>query len=224
MPSINGIDVLDCLVTGSVEEDTVNSDNAAKTRKISYTPVKCYLCNTIDNPKRMTSLAGSSKIRFKEVAYFFKQMDEHQGSDTIDINTSKLCKDCTEIVLKELNGCFICGEIVSDPRMKTSINDGRYKALAMEERLCFQGVNSKREPTENDQSCFCCQKRIMAIIQEEASGNTMKMKVVLQRSKKTCIVCLDTNNLQDFSRFGRINMFIQTGMCFTRFIVRKSKI
>lgn len=213
MSSISGIDVLeDCLITGSSAEDTVSSVNAEKKRKISYTPVKCYLCDTMDNPKRMTSLAGSSKNRFKEVAYFFKQMEEHQGPDLIDINTSKLCKDCTEIVQKEINGCFICGEIVSDPRMKRSINDGRYKVLAMEERLCFQGVSSKRDPTEHDISCFGCQKRIMGIIQEEASGNTMKMKVVLQRSKKACIVCLDTSNLQDFSRIGRINMFIQTGV------------
>lgn len=222
MSSISGLDVSeDCLITGSGAENTVNRASAAKTRKISYIPVKCYLCATMDNPKRMTSLAGSSKNRFREVAYFFKQMEEHQA---LDINTSKLCKECTEIVLKEINGCFICGEIVSDPRMKRSIIDDRFKVLAMEERSCFQGVSSKREPTEHDQSCFCCQKRIMGIIQEEASGNTMKMKVVLQRSKKACIVCLDTNNLKDFSRIGRINMFIQTGVYFARFIVQKSKI
>lgn len=56
----------------SVIENESETENTAlpqpKKRKISYTPVKCYLCEVQDNPKKMTSLAGCTKTRLREVA------------------------------------------------------------------------------------------------------------------------------------------------------------
>lgn len=63
------------------------------------------------------------------------------------------------------------------------VSDGWFKCLAIEERESFQGLDSKKEPDEQDRTCLCCQTRIDDMVQQELSGNTMKMKFVLQRSK-----------------------------------------
>lgn len=136
------------------------------------------------------------------------------------VENSKLCSLCTKRVLKENNGCFVCGEVVTDARLIRPISDGRFKHLSTEERTSFQGNNSKREPTELDRCCLCCQTRILDVIQDEASGKSIKMKVVLQRSKKACIVCLETKDIKDLNRNARIKVFIQTGL----FIVKGSKV
>lgn len=93
----------DCLIVGSENDSedclietevTLNGSGATKKRKICYTPIKCYLCDVMDNPKRMTSLAGSSKNRFREVAHIFKHNDEH---DDI-IGMSKIYKGhCSKV-------------------------------------------------------------------------------------------------------------------------------
>lgn len=173
--------------SGSESEGTSTSKRS-KIRKSNYIPVR-------------------KKKRFREVVRFLKDMNEQEECDSIE--SGKLCEDCKLIVLKEITGCSVCGEIVKDARLASVIEEGWNKELAMEERVCFQGSASKREPNESDKSCFCCQKRIMDIIHEEQSGNTMKLKVVFRKSRIACIVCNNTDNLKDFNRIGR--MYIQTG-------------
>lgn len=208
-------------VDSTIETGENVTDSASKKRKINYIPLACFLCGVTDNPKRMTSLAGPSKSRFREVTSHLVEIGEHQqNTDKPDINASKICIQCSDKVRKELSACFVCGEIVNDPRMKRSIANGRFTMLAMEERVCFQGVDAKREVEVSDQTCFCCQKRINGIIQEEESGNATKMKIVLQRSKTACIVCQESKDLQDFPRSGRIDMFIKTGKFFVPILTR----
>lgn len=211
MSAISSFDESDDSIIRNEVEDAVDSVRVSKTRKISYISLECYLCLTPDNPKKMISLAGNSKVRFREVAVFLKQIDEQQGANVDNINNSELRKDCCDKVEKEISPCYVCGETVNDPRMKRQIDDG-FEVLAMEERLYFQGIKAGREVNESDRCCFCCQKRINGIVHEEACGNSMKMKIILQRIKQACIVCCGTKNHKDFSRTGRINMFIQTGM------------